>query len=152
MLEEAAYDSLRTKEQLGYLAYSRITNFRNILGGSIAVQSSEKSPEYILLKIREFLVERRIYTESLADEDFIKAVKALLSSCRQVDLNLNDVRTRMYGEIVVHEYNFERREKTIEILEDMIKDKESIEKSKLDILAHFKQTFQECQHEESKEN
>lgn len=81
-----------------------------------------------------------------------KAVNTMLSTSRQPDLNLNDVRARMYGEIVVHEYHFDRREKYIEIYEDMIKDKESIDKTKIDLLAHFKQVFQEYQHEESKDD
>jgi secreted Zn-dependent insulinase-like peptidase len=151
MLEEAAYDHLRTKEQLGYLAYSRMFNFRNILGGGVAIQSSKKSPEYMLLKTREFLVEKRAHAENLSDDEFKKGVHALLSIKKQVDVNLTDVRARMYGEVVGHTYNFERQQQSIEILESMIKDQESIDKNKEEILAHFKQTFQEFKFEEDKE-
>ena len=48
MIDEPAYDFLRTKEQLGYLAYSRSWNFRGVLGGGFVIQSSKKSPEFML--------------------------------------------------------------------------------------------------------
>lgn len=41
MLEEPAFDFLRTKEQLGYVAYSRSWNVRNILGGAFIIQTSK---------------------------------------------------------------------------------------------------------------
>ena len=42
ILDEPAYDFLRTKEQLGYLAYATAWNFRDIQGGGFLIQSNKK--------------------------------------------------------------------------------------------------------------
>jgi len=74
MIDEPAYDFFRTKEQIGYLAYSRRWIFRDVIGGGFVIQSSNKSPEYMLSKILEFLdklsrLDNDI-SEVLSDDDY----------------------------------------------------------------------------------
>ena len=42
-LGQPAFDFLRTKEQLGYVAMCRLFCYRGILGGGFLIQSSDKS-------------------------------------------------------------------------------------------------------------
>lgn len=79
ILDEPSYDYLRTKLQLGYLAYSTIWNFRGILGGGFLIQSGTKCPNIINTKIHEFLDKMNSELEKFSDEDFAKNVKAILT-------------------------------------------------------------------------
>lgn len=64
--------------------------------------------------------------EGLTDEEFSKAVKATIAIKKQVDVNLHDVKARMYMEIILHEYMFDRQQREIEMLEEMIADESKI--------------------------
>jgi secreted Zn-dependent insulinase-like peptidase len=140
-LEEPCYDFLRTKEQLGYLVYISSWNLRNVMGGKFVIQSAKYTPEYLLGKIHEFIKDMKQKTDDLSDEDCKKSVNSILSIKRQVDMNLCDVKNRMHGEIVTHEYNFDRKEKSIRILETMISDQEHIEQTKKDMIVYFNYLF-----------
>jgi secreted Zn-dependent insulinase-like peptidase len=141
MMDEPAYDFLRTKEQLGYLAYSSSFNFRGVLGGGFVIQSSKKTPEFMLQKVQEFLFLMKAQSDNLSDEDFKKGVTAVLATKRQVDMNLDSVRSRMYSDVVTHNYMFDRKEREIKILEDMISDQEHISESKEQMKQYFNDLF-----------
>ena len=47
-LDEPAFDTLRTKEQLGYMAYLQRSFSVNVMGGVFIIQSSVKDPEYLM--------------------------------------------------------------------------------------------------------
>lgn len=140
-LEEPCYDFLRTKEQLGYLVYISSWNLRNVMGGKFVIQSAKYTPEYLLAKIHEFIRDMKTKTDALSDEDCRKSVNSILAVKRQVDMNLWDVKNRMHGEIVTHEYNFDRKEKSIKILETMISDQENLEQTKKDMIVYFNYLF-----------
>lgn len=108
MLEEPTYDYLRTKEQLGYLVYSKQWNYRSILGGVFGIQSSKQSPEYLLKQILNFIDHAQELSDNLSDEDFVKGVNALLANRRQPEINLISVKYRMHAEITTHKYKFNR--------------------------------------------
>lgn len=55
LLENSAFDYLRTQLQLGYVAYSTMLDYRGVLGGGFYVQSSDYTPEHILTQINTFL-------------------------------------------------------------------------------------------------
>lgn len=79
MIEEPAWDFLRTKEQLGYLVYTRTWSFRNTLGGGFVLQSSKKSSEFMLRKVNEFIHNTKEMCDNLTDDDFKKGVNAVLA-------------------------------------------------------------------------
>lgn len=141
MLEEPAYDQLRTKEQLGYLVYCNQWNYRNVLGGTFVIQSSKQPPEYLVKRILNFVEMGKQMCENLSDEDFTKAVNALLSYRKQPEINLATVKEKIHFEITSHQYNFNRLNDEIELLESMIKDSESIKSSKEALKRHFNQSF-----------
>jgi len=95
----------------------------------------------LLKQILKFIDHAKELCENLSDEDFMKGVNALLSNRRQPEINLTAVKYRMHGEILTHKYKFDRIQAEIEILEDMIKDNESILNAKIALRQHFYDIF-----------
>lgn len=91
-LDQPAFDFLRTKEQLGYIAMCRLFCYRGILGGGFLVQSSDKSCEYINSKIREFLSIQKERMQNLTNEDFETAVNAVIMLHKEIDISLRTLK------------------------------------------------------------
>lgn len=140
MMDEPAYDYLRTKEQIGYLVFCQMWNYRNTLGGGFVIQSSKKTPEFMLAKIKEFINQMKVKCDTLSDEDFTKGVNALLSNKKQVDMNIHDVKARMHNEILLHRHDFDRKQQEIDLLEEMLMP-ENIKKHKEGLTQHFHDLF-----------
>jgi insulysin len=68
-LNEPFFDDLRTKQQLGYVVFSRSVNHRDIVGCQFLVQSSHKACEYLVNSINNFLVETRDKIKAITDEE-----------------------------------------------------------------------------------
>lgn len=51
------FDTLRNKEQLGYVVLSQFSSQNKVLGGEIIVQSSNHGPEFLEQRINNFLTE-----------------------------------------------------------------------------------------------
>ena len=75
ILEEPFFDQLRTKEQLGYIVYSRYSDSRGSGGISFVIQS-EKSPEYLNHRIYEFL-KQQAFDKPMELNQFQKHVQAV---------------------------------------------------------------------------
>jgi insulysin len=143
ILDQPAFDFLRTKEQLGYIAYSRILNFRDIIGGGFIIQTSEKSPEFAMAKTYEFLNMYKEKLENLTDEMFETAVNAVIMEKKEIDVSLVHESVRLSRQIVRHTYEFDLREQQIAHLEKM-KDKtdvDSYQKAKQRVTDHFLNLF-----------
>lgn len=120
ILGQPAFDFLRTKEQLGYIVFCRMFNYRGILGGGFIVQSSDRSCEFVILKIREFLDVYKEKFQNLTNEEFETAVNAVIMTKKEIDINLATETVRLFREIERHDYEFDVREKQIEGLAKMI--------------------------------
>jgi len=88
ILDQPSFDFLRTKEQLGYIAYCKSYVFRDILHGGFIVQCSEKSTEFVITKAYEFLNTYKKKMEDLSDEEYETAVKAVIMQKEEVDVSL----------------------------------------------------------------
>ena len=67
-LSEPFFDDLRTKQQLGYVVFSRHEDIRDVLGCQFLIQSSHKSCEYLINCINIFLVQTRETIKNITDE------------------------------------------------------------------------------------
>jgi insulysin len=56
ILSEPCYDTLRTKEQLGYIVWSGLRHSCGSTGWRITIQSSEKDPSYLDERAENFIV------------------------------------------------------------------------------------------------
>lgn len=69
-LNEPFFSDLRTKQQLGYVVFSRPLCVRDISGCQFLVQSPSKSCEYAVKAISQFLVDQRELVKKMTEEEF----------------------------------------------------------------------------------
>ncbi|KAI9667185.1 MAG: Insulinase (Peptidase M16) [Alyxoria varia] len=108
MTEEAAFDQLRTKEQLGYVVFSGAVNYITTSAYHVLVQS-EKPPGYLETRIDAFL---RSFKKDLADmtpETFESHKRSVINKRLQKLQNLNEECSRFWAQITSDYYNFEQR-------------------------------------------
>lgn len=67
-ISEPFFDDLRTKQQLGYVVFSRHDDIRDVLGCQFLIQSSHKSCEFLINCINIFLVKIREDIKNITDE------------------------------------------------------------------------------------
>ena len=109
-LDEPFYDDLRTKQQLGYVVYSRQRIIRGVAYNVFCVQSPQHSPEYLAHCTSAFLELKRENVSYLRDEDFEKVKSSLHTIIAEKDINLSYEAYRYWGEISNHQYVFKRQE------------------------------------------
>ena len=68
--DEPFFNQLRTIEQLGYVVFSRVTSYRDILGVGFIVSSAEYSAEYCLNSLHKFLADYAEKIKSVTDDFF----------------------------------------------------------------------------------
>jgi len=131
-IKEPFFDDLRTKQQLGYVVFSRHEDTRDVLGCQFLVQSSHKSCEYLVNAINVFLVEIREKIKAITDEEIEVQKTAVHTLLAEKDINLTKENFRFWNEIASHQYEFERQPKNLEILKTITRD---------EFIAHFENVF-----------
>lgn len=129
LMSEPCFDTLRTKEQLGYDVFSMIRNTFGIIGVSITVnsQATKFTAEHVDERIEAF-VDWFTLTKlaELSDEEFAQIVTTLIKGKKTADVTLEEEVNRNWNEIVSGEYFFNRFAREVELLEtcsktDMVK-------------------------------
>lgn len=117
-VEEPLFDSLRTKEQLGYYVASSVRVNYGIAGYSITVNSQEtkNSATHVEERIECFRGKMLQILEEMPQEDFEHVRESLIKIKQVVDMSLNEEVSRNWGEITCEEYLFDRRRKEVEVL------------------------------------
>lgn len=143
LLDQPAFDYLRTKLQLGYIAYARPFNYRDTVGGGFIVQSNVRSPEGVLSKINEFLSKQKERFDSLSDEEFTTAVNAVLMEKKEIDMSLMAETLRLFREVVKHTYQFDIKEREIEALTKFAdsSNADEFKSTKQKVIDHFNNLF-----------
>lgn len=117
LLDEPSFNTLRTKEQLGYIAYCQPDETRGVLGGNFLVQSTVKDPEGIIHRTRNFLREvANPLINDITEEAFKTAVGAVLVKKTEVDKNLGD-RFNKFSSGLNKLHNFKWKENDAAILQ-----------------------------------
>jgi len=108
-MQEPTFDQLRTKEQLGYVVFSRPRSARDILSAWFLVQSPGKCCEYIRSRLDVHFAKMRQKVRDLSDEEFRTVVGAVLTNISEKDKNLLEEFTRFWNEdFATHRYQFDR--------------------------------------------
>lgn len=107
--KEPTFDTLRTKEQLGYIVMSGMTESAGSLNFRFLVQS-EKKPDYVETRIEAFMDWLKTHIESLSEEDFEKQKGSLIAKKEERPKNLGEETQRFLGRITDKYYEFDRRE------------------------------------------
>ena len=116
-LQEKFYDQLRTKESIGYIVSLLVTESEGSYCLLCLVQSATKVPEFCAERIRKFIKESYQIVKEINEEEFKSHVKSRIVLEMKKDNNLNESFLRNWGEINENRYKFDKKEKSIEILE-----------------------------------
>ena len=137
IFSEDFFDELRTNQQLGYnvtLSSHLICQIESI---TFSVQSTEKSPEYILKKINEFIYDGIDVLVEMEDETFVEYKDSVINDLMQKDLIFYDEAYRNLNEIKKRTYVYNRREIKIKLLESITKE-DVLEFYKENLIKNFK--------------
>ena len=115
-LSDKFYDSLRTKETLGYVVSMTYTSLYEILHMLGVIQSNVKVPEYCSERIRGFFKEKLKEIKEISDEDFNSRVKSRLITETKKDRDLSEQFNRNWTEISLERFKFNIKEENAEYL------------------------------------
>jgi insulysin len=116
ILNEPAFDQLRTKEQLGYLVFSGARKAIGSMGFRIIVQS-ERSSDYLESRIDAFYRDNvHPLLSQMTDEEFEGHRESLIRKRMEKVKNLFDESSRYWFHIHSGYYNFLQRERDVEAL------------------------------------
>ena len=121
MLKEPCFSYLRTKMQLGYIVFQGNQCNRGIIGHYISVQSQRFAPVKLTECIDAFLSEMKQKMENLSEEEFLTHKNSAISAILQKDVSLEKRFQRFQTEMLLSRYDFSRREKIGEILQEITK-------------------------------
>lgn len=137
ILYQKAFDSLRSKDQLGYSVGTSIANHNEIMGFSIYVESQENKNSHVVVqeKMEAFMtVEAKKLIEDLSDEEFEDYRQALVKALQADELDLSVEFSRHWKEIVAGDFMFDRKELTTKVAKEL---------TKIEIQESFKQITQQ---------
>lgn len=106
MVDEPCFDTLRSKEQLGYVVQSGATMLATVAGFKIIIQS-ERHPDYLTKRIEVFLNKFGKQLEEMSEEDFEKNKGAVIGKREEKLKNLNQESGRFWHHITSEAYDFE---------------------------------------------
>jgi len=120
IVNEPAFDTLRTKEQLGYIVFSGVRRSNGVQGLRVIVQS-DQSASYVDDRIEAFLAKMgsEILDGSLTQEQFDNHVKALATKRLEKPKKLSAQAARWWGEVVCQQFNFDRDVVETEVLKTL---------------------------------
>uniref|UniRef100_A0A1I7YH81 Peptidase_M16_C domain-containing protein n=1 Tax=Steinernema glaseri TaxID=37863 RepID=A0A1I7YH81_9BILA len=121
VMKEAAFDTLRTKEQLGYTVFAYANRSLGTQGLSVLVQGSY-DPEYVEERIESFLDNFKNTLCEMTDETYDKHVDALAVSRLEKPKFLIHAACKVLLEIMSQEYSFNRDVVEVEELRKITKE------------------------------
>jgi len=121
--EEPLFDTLRSKEQLGYDVSCCLHDNHGILGYSIVVNSQETkfSAEYVDERIEAFRLALMNIIRETSESEFEQYKESVMKIKLTDDNNLNEEVCRNWTEITTNEYVFDRAAKEVECLKKITK-------------------------------
>ena len=120
-LSEPTFDQLRTKEQLGYVVFTRQKITRDIQSAYFLIQSPGSNCEHIRKRMDIHLEKMRKKVREISDEDFSKVVGSVMTDIAEKDKNLIEAHTRMLNELAEHAYLFNRQDRDVALLPSITK-------------------------------
>ena len=121
MLHEPVFDTLRTKEQLGYIVNGAMTIIGNTAAFRFLIQS-EKDCEYLLKRADLFLTEFEVTLKEMSDKEFEEHRIGIINKRLEKLRNLSQESGRLWHHVVSEVFDFELVYRDVEILETLTKD------------------------------
>ncbi|POM72003.1 Nardilysin [Phytophthora palmivora] len=107
LMEEPLFDTLRTKQELGYDVSCTVRVTNGILGFGVMVQSSLFAAEYISACVDRFMIDFEEAIEMMADEHFHDHIQAQILSKLEPDHNLLETTHHYWYEITSRRLAFD---------------------------------------------
>lgn len=120
MTEEAGFDQLRTKEQLGYIVFTGVKMQATTMGYRVIIQS-ERPTEYLEERINAFLAHFGKLLETMSKEDFESHKSSLIAKRLEKIKNLDQESTRFWSHISNEYLDFLSREHDVSYLKPLTK-------------------------------
>ena len=115
MADEPVFDTLRTKEQLGYVVGSNALLFSTVAAWRILVQS-EKDGAYLEKRIDEFLIGFEDVIRKMPDDEFEAHKVGLINKRLEKLKNLSQETARFWHHVTSEVYDFELGEDLVSLL------------------------------------
>ncbi|KAI3657780.1 hypothetical protein MP638_000751 [Amoeboaphelidium occidentale] len=123
LLAEAAFNKLRTIEQLGYVVNVSTRSTGSQLGLRFIVMSATHDSVYVESRIEEFLKEYFIYFKEKMDEaELSMHVKSVTESISKKDESYIEEASRWWGKILNGYYEFKSRDRELNKISKLSKD------------------------------
>jgi len=117
------FNQLRTIEQLGYMVYVTYRIDNGVMGYRVLIQSNVKAPDYVDDRIETWISSLESYLNDMSGEEFENYINGIISAALEKDKSLKQEFDRQRTEIShPHTYEFERKEKNVEILKQIKKE------------------------------
>ncbi|XP_062286623.1 insulin-degrading enzyme isoform X2 [Scomber scombrus] len=121
IISEPCFNTLRTKEQLGYIVFSGPRRANGVQGLRFIIQS-EKAPHYLESRVEAFLCTMEKAVEEMTDEAFQKHIQALAIRRLDKPKKLSAECAKYWGEIISQQYNFDRDNIEVSYLKTLTKE------------------------------
>ncbi|EPY81998.1 insulin-degrading enzyme isoform 4 [Camelus ferus] len=121
IISEPCFNTLRTKEQLGYIVFSGPRRANGIQGLRFIIQS-EKPPHYLESRVEAFLIAMEKSIEDMTEEAFQKHIQALAIRRLDKPKKLSAECAKYWGEIISQQYNFDRDNTEVAYLKTLTKE------------------------------
>uniref|UniRef100_A0A8C4Z924 Insulin-degrading enzyme n=1 Tax=Gadus morhua TaxID=8049 RepID=A0A8C4Z924_GADMO len=121
IISEPCFNTLRTKEQLGYIVFSGPRRANGVQGLRFIIQS-EKAPHYLESRVEAFLVTMETAVGEMSDEAFQKHIQALAIRRLDKPKKLAAECAKYWGEIISQQYNFDRDNIEVSYLKTLTKE------------------------------
>uniref|UniRef100_A0AAR2JYT8 Insulin-degrading enzyme n=1 Tax=Pygocentrus nattereri TaxID=42514 RepID=A0AAR2JYT8_PYGNA len=121
IISEPCFNTLRTKEQLGYIVFSGPRRANGVQGLRFIIQS-EKAPHYLESRVEAFLKTMEKSVEEMSEEAFQKHIQALAIRRLDKPKKLAAECAKYWGEIISQQYNFDRDNIEVAYLKTLTKD------------------------------
>ena len=108
MLGKAFYAELRTRQQLGYIVQSSVSEMEGVRGLVFAVQSQVLPPPQLEQRLDAFLLQFREQLAAMPEAELATYREALAEQVSDVDKRLQQQAVRFWAEINLRRYDYER--------------------------------------------
>ncbi|MDX9741529.1 MAG: insulinase family protein [Gammaproteobacteria bacterium] len=105
------FDTLRTREQLGYVVQAHSTSALRLPGLNFLIQSPAQGPEVLRDRIDAFMSSHRERIATMDAEAFERHRQGLLTTLRERDTSLSRRSLRLQAALSLNDYSFDRRER-----------------------------------------
>ncbi|KFM22670.1 Insulin-degrading enzyme [Auxenochlorella protothecoides] len=119
LVGEPCYDTLRTKEQLGYSVHSGMRLTHGLLGFAVVVVSGVHGPAYLESRILEFLAGFVSTLRGMHEEEFENHRAAVISAKMLKHRSMVEEADGMWEAVTSQKYDFDARAREVEVLQQL---------------------------------